>query len=72
MSSFALLAVAAESASKVPFYVLGAALVAWAILLAFIGLSRPEFPATPQVARGVCGVSALLVAAAAISAILTS
>lgn len=74
MSIPALMVLAAEASktSKTAFYVLGGLLVAWAILLAFIGLSRPEFPGSPQAARGVYGVSALLVAAAAASAILTS
>ena len=34
-------------ASKVPFYILGGALALWAVMLAGIGLQRPEFPVTP-------------------------
>ena len=73
MTPSALLVLAAEVAktSKTAFYVLGGLLVAWAILLALLGLSRPDFPG-PQGARGVYGVSALLVAAAVASAVLTS
>ena len=74
MTTHALLMLAAEAqaTSKAAFYVLGCALVAWAIVLAFIGLSRPEFPATPQTARGVYGISVLLVVGAGAAAILTS
>jgi hypothetical protein len=73
MTTQALLVVAAETAevSKTAFYILGGALVAWAILLALIGLSRPEFPGNPSTARGLYGISALLVVGAVASAVLT-
>jgi plastocyanin len=47
--------------SKVPFYVAGAVLAAWAVVLAFIGLTQPEFPGSVGRARAVMGISALLV-----------
>ena len=68
--STAALVLAAES-SKTAFYVGGGVLAAWAVLLALIGLSRPEFPSTPGAARGVYGVSTLLMVAAAATAIAT-
>ena len=70
MSHSALLVLAAES-SKTAFYAGGGVLAAWAVLLAAIGLSRPEFPRTEGAARGVYGISLLLTAAAAITAIAT-
>ncbi len=30
--------------SKVPFYIAGAVLVAWAVVVSSIGISRPSFP----------------------------
>ena len=39
-----LLLAASDTASKVPFYICGGALAVWAVALAAIGLSRPEFP----------------------------
>ena len=38
------LLLAASEPSKVPFYIAGGALAAWAVVLAAIGLDRPEFP----------------------------
>lgn len=73
MSATALLVLAAEQAqpSKIAFYVGGGLLALWAVLLALLGLSRPDFPSTGGAARGVYGVSALLVAVAAATAIIT-
>jgi hypothetical protein len=73
MTPSALLVLAAEAAetSKTAFYVLGGLLVVWAIVLALLGLSRPDFPGE-QGARGVYGISAVLVVAAVASAVLTS
>ena len=73
MSVIALLALAAEEAepSKIAFYLGGGALAVWAVVLAVIGLSRPNFPATEGATRGVYGISALLVVVAAATAIIT-
>ncbi len=74
MSITALLVLAAEAAepSKVPFYLGGGVFAIWAVALSVVGLSRPDFPSTPGAARGLYGVSAVLMALAAASAILTS
>lgn len=74
MSVTALLVLAAEEAetSKTAFYVGGGLLATWAVVLSLIGLSRPEFPRSEGAARGVYGISALLVAATAATAILTA
>ena len=63
---------AAGEPSKVPFYVAGALLAAWAVALAAIGLSRPEFPGSPERARGVTALSALLVVATMATAVATA
>ena len=73
MSVTALLVLAAEAAepSKLAFYVGGGLLAVWAVVLALIGLSRPGFPASEGAARGVYGISALLVAVTAATAVIT-
>ncbi len=73
MSVTALLVLAAEEAepSKTAFYLGGGLLAVWAVVLSVIGLSRPSFPGSAGAARGVYGVSALLVVIAAATAIIT-
>ena len=66
------LVIAAGEPSKTPFYIAGAVLVLWAIVLAGIGLSRPEFPATQGAERGVMGITAVLVVIAIAMAVVTS
>ena len=58
--------------NKTPFYIVGGALAAWAVFLAFIGLSRPEFPGGAAAARGVMAISTALVVAAMATAVATS
>jgi hypothetical protein len=58
--------------SKVPFYVAGGALAVWAVLLATLGLNRPDFPGNLRGQRGVIAVSLLLVVVAIAMAIHTS
>jgi hypothetical protein len=71
---YAIVLAAAEEAepSKTAFYIAGALLAAWAVLLGFGGLSRAELPGSQSAERGVIGVTVLLVAATLASAILTS
>ncbi len=57
--------------SKVPFYILGAALVLWAVILAGIGLQRPDFPYSERGSRAVLGLTFVLVVLAIGAAILT-
>jgi hypothetical protein len=66
------LAAAEEAHSKTPFYIAGALLAAWAVLLGAAGLSRAELPGGQSAERGIITVSAVLVAATISSAILTS
>ena len=67
-----LLIAAAEEPSKVPFYFVGGALAAWAVLLAFIGLSRPSFPGSSRGQWGVIAISFVMFVAAVGTAIATS
>src|SRR6202035_3595176 len=63
----------AAEKSKVPFYIAGGLLVAWALIVSLgLGLRRAEFPGNPGAARAVMGVSAVLVIAAASTAVITS
>ena len=71
---YALLVMAAaeggEESSKTIFYVAGGLLAIWAIALGAYGLSRPDFPAEGA-ARGIMGISALLVLAAVAASIVS-
>ena len=58
--------------SKVPFYVAGGLLVAWALALAAVGLTVPDFPYNKLGQRGVMLVSLILAAAAIGTAIGTA
>jgi hypothetical protein len=58
--------------SKVPFFIVGGGLAAWAVILAALGLSRPDFPGSATAARGVMAISVLLVAGAMVAAVATS
>jgi hypothetical protein len=67
-----LLVAAASETSKVPFYICGGAVAVWAVLLAGIGLNRPEFPNNATGQRGVIAVSFVLIVLAIGAAILTA
>lgn len=63
----------AAEKSKVPFYIAGGALVAWALLLSLgIGLRKPDFPSNLRGQRAISVVSALLVVITLTTAIATS
>jgi hypothetical protein len=66
-----LAAEAAEETSKTAYYVAGSALAAWAVILAAVGLSRPEFPGSDGASRGVMAISTVLVIAAMAAAVAT-
>jgi hypothetical protein len=65
------LLVAASEPSKVPIYIAGAALTAWAVILSAIGLTRPSFPFNAGGQRVVMAISVLLAALAVAMAIVT-
>jgi uncharacterized cupredoxin-like copper-binding protein len=65
--------VLAAEKSKVPFYVAGGALVAWALIVSLaLGLRHPAFPRNLTGERTVIGITAVLVLAALSSAVITS
>jgi hypothetical protein len=66
------LAVDDHEPSKTPFYICGGLLAVWAVTLGFIGLRSETFPATQGAARGVMGISFVLVLAALATALITS
>ena len=66
------LLLAAAEPSKVPFYLLGGVFVAWAVVVAGVGLTRPSFPFSVLGQRLVILISFALATAAVLSAVLTS
>jgi plastocyanin len=59
--------------SKVPFYIAGGLLVAWALTVSLlIGMRRPDFPSDKTQERGIIAVTAVLVLAALSTAVITS
>jgi uncharacterized cupredoxin-like copper-binding protein len=65
--------VLAAEKSKVPFYVAGGALVAWALIVSLaLGLRHPAFPHNLTGERTVIGITAVLVLAALASAVITA
>ena len=66
------MSVLAAAPSKVPFYIAGAVLAAWAVLLAVFGITHPGFPASRSGRRGVIAASVLLVAGAVSMAVVTA
>jgi plastocyanin len=68
-----LVPVLAAEKSKVPFYIAGGLLVAWALFISLaIGMRKPTFPQTLGQQRAVMGVSIVLVLAAVSMAVVTS
>jgi hypothetical protein len=65
------LVLAASEPSKVPVYIFGGAVAVWAVVLAGLGLSRPEFPYSLRGQRGVIAISFLLIVCAIAAAVLT-
>jgi plastocyanin len=61
----------AAAPSKVPFYIAGGVLAAWAVLLAAYGISHHEFPGSAARGRMVMLASFLLVLATVAAAVLT-
>jgi len=65
--------VLAAEKSKVPYYIAGGVLVAWAMILSVgIGTRNPNFPSTLGGQRAVMAISAVLVLATVSMAIVTS
>ena len=67
-----LLLTAADAPSKVPFFIIGGALAVYAVILATIGIQRPNFPGGASGQRGVIALTLVMVVLAIGAAILTS
>jgi hypothetical protein len=61
----------AEEPSKTPFYIAGILLVAWALVVATVGIRNERFGSAKRQSRAVIAVSVLLVAATMTTAVLT-
>ena len=66
------LIIAAEETSKTAFYVAGAALAVWAVIVAFVGITQPEFPKNAAGRAGVIALTAVLVVGAMSTAVITA
>ena len=62
----------AAAPSKVPFYIAGGLLAAWAVVLAVYAIRHPSFPSSKGGRRGVIAASLLFVLAAMSTAVLTA
>ena len=63
----------AAEKSRVPFYIAGGLLVAWAFIVSMaIGMRRPDFPGSQSGQRLVVAISAVLVLATASTAVITA
>ena len=49
--------------SELPFFIAGALLATFAVLISVVGFKKPDFPANEAAARGVMAVGTVLVAA---------
>ena len=49
--------------SEAPFFITGAILVSFAILISVVGFKKPDFPGNDGAARGIMALSATLVVA---------
>jgi hypothetical protein len=64
---------AGEEHSYAAFYVAGIAAAVWAVVVSLIGIRRhADWPATDGAARGVMGISLVLVVAAMATAVITA
>jgi hypothetical protein len=65
--------IAGKEPSKTAFYICGGLLALWAVGISLVGIaSHDDFPASDGAARAVMGVSAVLVIAAAATAVATA
>ena len=75
MHALSLIVLAAEEAaepSKTPFYVLGGLLAAWAVVVAAVGITQPDFPRARGLMGGVIGFSLVLAVATMTAAVVTA
>ena len=58
--------------TKTPFYIAGGLLAAWAVVVSILGVTQHDFPRSKGAARGVMGISALLMVGAMAATIATN
>jgi hypothetical protein len=58
--------------SKTPFYLFGGVLAGWAVLVALIGIAKPDVPAKATAQAAIMFVSVALVAGAMTTAVVTA
>ena len=61
-----------DEPSKTAFYLCGGLLAVWAVVVTAIGMTQATFPATTVAKRGVIAISAVLMAAAMATAVITA
>jgi plastocyanin len=61
-----------HDSSKTAFFIAAGVLVAWAVVVSFVGIRSPRFPASKVQMRGVMAISAVLVVVAASMAVATA
>jgi hypothetical protein len=63
----------AHEKSHTAFYIAGGLLALWAVLVSFVGIRRHEnWPSSDTAARGIMGISAVLVVLAMATAVITA
>jgi hypothetical protein len=62
----------AADTSKVPWFIAGGVLAVYAVVLAYVGLNRPDFPYNGRGERAVIALSTLLAAIAVAMAIISA
>ena len=63
---------AVEEHSRTPFFIVGGALAAFAVLVSVLGFIRPDFPGGAVAGRGVMALGAVLVAGTMAMAVFVS
>jgi hypothetical protein len=64
---------AAHETSHAPFYIAGGLLALWAVLVSFIGIRGHEnWPSSETAARGIMGISTVLVVLAMATAVISA
>jgi len=66
------LAATGFESAKVPFYIVAGASAVWAVLLAYVGLSRPSFPGGERGQRLVMAIGCALMLGTMITAAATA
>jgi hypothetical protein len=72
LTALVLAAEAGAESSKTAFYIFGGLLAVWAVVLSAIGMSSASFPATATAKRGVIALTAVFVAGAMATAVITA